>query len=127
MELYFDTFSKEYKVKIRGFLTYEVSLGTDTFGNITRIDNLIDSFPDRVEVCEQALEDTRKQLEIAKEDVEKPFPQEEELQAKTARLNVLNALLNVDKPENEIVDSVDEPEEPEITKARNKDIDVSDT
>lgn len=109
MELYFETFSKEYKVKLKGELGYPVTLGTDTFGNITRFDNALEGLPKRLEINEQELENTKKQFETAKVDVCKPFNQEEELQTKTARLNELNALLNVDKRENEIVGG--EPDE----------------
>ena len=62
--------------------------------------------------CVEQLENTRVQLENAKVEVQKPFPQEEELAAKTARLNELNALLNLDKAENEIVDGERADEEP---------------
>ncbi|HIW85235.1 MAG TPA: DEAD/DEAH box helicase family protein [Candidatus Eubacterium faecipullorum] len=102
-ELSFDTFEKEYKVKLKGELGYSVSLGTDTFGNITRLDNALEGLPKRLEINEQELENVKTQFETAKVDVEKPFNQEEELKTKTARLNELNALLNVDKRENEIV------------------------
>ena len=125
-ELSFDTFSKEYILKLRAILGYQVTLGTDTFGNITRIDNIIEGIPERVKICEQELENIKKQLEVAKVDVEKPFAQEEELKAKTARLNELNALLNVDKNENEIIDSVNEPDEQEINKDKKKSFDVGD-
>lgn len=108
-ELSFDTFEKEYKVKLKGELGYSVSLGTDTFGNITRLDNALEGLPKRLEINEQELENIKTQFETAKVDVEKPFNQEEELKTKTARLNELNALLNVDKRENEIVGG--EPDE----------------
>ncbi len=108
-ELSFDTFEKEYKVKLKGELGYSVSLGTDTFGNITRLDNALEGLVKRLEINEQELDNVKKQFEIAKVDVEKPFNQEEELKTKTARLNELNALLNVDKRENEIVGG--EPDE----------------
>ena len=108
-ELSFDTFEKEYKVKLKGELGYSVSLGTDTFGNITRLDNALEGLPKRLEINEQELDNVKKQFETAKVDVEKPFNQEEELKTKTARLNELNALLNVDKRENEIVGG--EPDE----------------
>ena len=108
-ELSFDTFSKEYKVKLKGELGYSVSLGTDTYGNITRLDNALEGLPKRLRMNVQELENTKKQFETAKIDVQKPFNQEEELQTKTARLNELNALLNVDKRENEIVGG--EPDE----------------
>ena len=118
MELLFDTTSKEYKVKLKGELSYYVSLGTDTFGNITRLDNVIESLPKRLETCEQQLENTKQQFETAKVDVEKPFVHEEDLKTKTARLNELNALLNVDKKENEILGG--EPDEGDETPTRNK-------
>ncbi len=108
-ELSFDTFEKEYKVKLKGELGYSVSLGTDTFGNITRLDNALEGLPKRLEINEQELENVKTQFETAKVDVEKKFNQEEELKTKTARLNELNALLNVDKRENEIVGG--EPDE----------------
>lgn len=108
-ELSFDTFYKEYKVKLKGELGYSISLGTDNIGNITRLDNALEGLPKRLEMNEQELDNLKNQFEAAKEDVERPFPQEEELKTKTERLNELNALLNVDKRENEIVG--DEPDE----------------
>ena len=118
MELYFE--AREYKVKLKGELGYPVTLGTDTFGNITRFDNALEGLPKRLEINEQELENTKKQFETAKVDVGKPFNQEEELTAKTARLNELNALLNVDKRENEIVGG--EPDEGDDTPTpKNKD------
>lgn len=98
-------------MKLKGELGHPVVLGTDTYGNITRLDNTLDGLPKRLEMNEQELENTKKQFETAKVDVQRPFPQEEELTTKTARLNELNALLNVDKRENEIVGG--EPDEGE--------------
>ena len=109
MELYFE--AREYKVRLKGELGYPVTLGTDTFGNITRLDNALEGLPKRLEMNEMELDNIKKQFETAKIDVERPFPQEEELKAKTDRLNELNALLNVDKRENEIVGG--EPDEGE--------------
>ena len=109
MELYFE--AREYKVRLKGELGYPVTLGTDTFGNITRLDNALEGIPKRLEMNEMELDNLKKKLETAKVDVERPFPQEEELKAKTDRLNELNALLNVDKRENEIVGG--EPDEGE--------------
>ena len=109
MELYFE--AREYKVRLKGELGYPVTLGTDTFGNITRLDNALEGLPKRLEMNEMELDNLKKQFETAKVDVERPFPQEEELKAKTDRLNELNALLNVDKRENEIVGG--EPDESE--------------
>ena len=112
MELSFDTFSREYKITLIHQLRHTVTLGTDIFGNIQRLDNTFSSFEERMTACANQLENTRVQLENAKAEVQKPFPQEEELAAKTARLNELNALLNLDKKENEIVDGERGDEEP---------------
>ena len=117
MELYFE--AREYKVRLKGELGYNVTLGTDTFGNITRLDNVLEGLPKRLEMNELELDNLKKQFETAKIDVERPFPQEEELKTKTARLNELNALLDVDKRENEIVGGEpDEGEEPPEKKSR---------
>ena len=120
MELFFETMSREYRVKLKGELSYPVTLGSDIHGNITRLDNALEGLSKRLEMTEQQLDNTKKQLETAKKDVEKPFNQEEELTAKTARLTELNALLNVDKKENELVEG--EPDEgDEERKPKNKD------
>jgi N12 class adenine-specific DNA methylase len=104
MELAFDTFSREYQIKLSFTLTYTVPLGTDIFGNIQRLDNLLDSLPDKLTAAKDVLENTNTQLANAKVEVEKPFPKEEELKSKTARLDELNILLSMDKRDNEIVD-----------------------
>ena len=109
MELAFDTFAREYAVKLKGKITHSVTLGTDVYGNITRIDNAIDNLEIRLNQAKADLDNIKKQLDTAKVEVEKPFAQEDELKQKTARLNELNALLNVDKRENEIVGG--EPDE----------------
>ena len=113
MELSFDTFSREYKITLIHQLRHTVTLGTDIFGNIQRLDNTLGAFEERMAACVEQLENTRVQLENAKAEVQKPFPQEEELAAKTARLNELNALLNLDKKENEFVDGERGEEEPQ--------------
>lgn len=112
MELSFDTFSREYKITLIHQLRHTVTLGTDIFGNIQRLDNTLSAFEERMAACAEQLENTHIQLDDAKTEVQKPFPQEEELAAKTARLNELNALLNLDKKENEIVDGERGDEEP---------------
>jgi N12 class adenine-specific DNA methylase/adenine-specific DNA methylase len=112
MELFFDSFSREYKITLRHELRHTVTLGTDIFGNIQRLDNALGSFPEKLSSCEAQLENTKVQLENAKLEVQKPFPQEEELKTKTARLNELNAMLNLDKRENEIVDGERAEEDP---------------
>lgn len=91
---------------MQGTLTYKVGLGTDVFGNIQRMDNLLESMPMRQLDYKEKLKNLEIQVEIAKQEVAKPFPREEELKAKSARLHQLNILLNMDKRENEIVDGV---------------------
>ena len=112
MELSFDTFSREYKITLIHQLRHTVTLGTDIFGNIQRLDNTLGAFEERMAACVEQLENTRVQPENAKAEVQKPFSQEEELKTKSARLNELNAMLNLDKRENEIVDSERGEEEP---------------
>ena len=106
LELFFEPFEKVYQVRIKGSLSRFVSLGTDAGGNITRIDNAIEKIPERLEAKKQELQTVEQQFTTAKMEVEKPFDKEKELTEKTNRLNVLNGLLNVDKRENELVDSV---------------------
>ena len=117
MELSFDTFSREYKITLIHQLRHTVTLGTDIFGNIQRLDNTLGAFEERMAACTEQLENTRVQLENAKAEVQKPFPQEEELKTKSARLNELNAMLNLDKRENEIVDGERGEEEPQKSSA----------
>ena len=117
MELSFDTFSREYKITLIHQLRHTVTLGSDVFGNIQRLDNTLGAFEERMAACVEQLENTRVQLENAKAEVQKPFPQEEELRAKSERLNELNAMLNLDKRENEIVDGERGEEEPQKSSA----------
>ena len=103
MELYFDTVQRNYVVKLKGETSRDVPLGDDSHGNIVRIDNGIERFEETLADTKNSLENTEKQFETAKQEIEKPFAKEEELKAKTARLDELNILLNMDKKENEIV------------------------
>ena len=104
MELSFDTFSKEYRITLTGKLRHTVPLGTDIFGNILRLDNAVSAMPERQTACREQLEDIKTQLESAKAESQKPFPKEEELKQKSARLAELNTLLDMDKKDNELVD-----------------------
>ena len=116
LELSFDSFAQEYKLAMIGQLRHVVTLGTDVFGNIQRMDNALDTLSVKEQVCRERLSDLQAQLETAKVEVQKPFPREEELKAKTARLEELNALLNLDKREPEVVDA--EPDENQRPPAR---------
>ena len=116
MELYFDTVQRNYVVKLKGETSRDVPLGDDAHGNIVRIDNGIERFEETLADTKNSLENTEKQYETAKQEIEKPFAKEEELRAKTARLDELNILLNMDKKENEIVGG--EPDEGEAVGGR---------
>ncbi len=102
-ELLFDTVERVYVVRLKGETSRNVTLGEDIHGNITRLDNGIDRFAEMLTGAENDLENTEKQFETAKAEVEKPFAKEEELKSKMARLDELNILLNLDKNDNEIV------------------------
>ena len=115
-ELSFDTTERSYCVTVKGETGKQVSLGDDVFGNITRIDNVVERFADDLEKAKDSLADTKNQFETAQKEVQKPFMQEEELKSKLARLDELNILLNMDKKENEIVGG--EPDEGESTEKR---------
>ena len=116
MELYFDTVQRNYVVKLKGETRRDVPLGDDSHGNIVRIDNGVERFEEALADTKNSLENTEKQFETAKQEIEKPFAKEEELRAKTARLDELNILLNMDKKENEIVGG--EPDEGEAVGGR---------
>ena len=118
MELYFDTVQRNYVVKLKGETSRDVPLGDDSHGNIVRIDNGIERFEEALADTENSLENTEKQFETAKQEIEKPFTKEEELRAKTARLDELNILLNMDKKENEIVGG--EPDEGEMIEKKSR-------
>ena len=107
MELYFDPLSREYKITLIGSLRHTATLGTDLYGNIQRLDNTLESLPSRLQNTQDHLSNTRRQLEEAKAAVDKPFPYEEDLTTKSTRLAELNALLDMDRQDNEIVDNED--------------------
>ncbi|AIQ62526.1 helicase [Paenibacillus stellifer] len=113
--LSFDSFAKEYKVTLRGVLGHTITLGPDAGGNMSRINNTLSDLPNKLAYCRDQLATLKQQMVTAKEQIEAPFKQEQELQTKSARLAELNVLLNMDKRENEAVDSVsdEEPEAPE--------------
>ena len=118
LELSFDSFSQEYRLAMIGQLRHVVTLGTDVFANIQRMDNLLESLPVKEQACREKLSELHSQLETAKAEVLKPFPREEELKAKLLRLEELNALLNIDKREPEIVADAEAPEACEQPPAR---------
>ena len=109
LELEFNSFGQEYRLTMIGQLRHTVTLRTDVFGNLQRMDNALEALPVKEQTCREQLSNFQTQLETAKVEVEKPFPREEELKAKTARLEELNTLLNLDHKESEIADA--EPDE----------------
>ena len=104
MELSFDTFHQQHILSLKHQIRHPVELGLDTFGNITRIDNVLDKMTERLETHKRNLEETKKQFEIAKVESKKEFPQEAELREKEQRLAALDALLNMDKRDNSAID-----------------------
>ena len=108
LDLQFDSFRNEYQAILRGETSHFVSLGTDARGNLTRIDNALDNLPERVEQAENALQALYQQRDAAQAELEKPFPQEEELATKSARLAELDSMLNIDahpEPEQDVAES----------------------
>ena len=102
LDLRFDIFRNEYQAVLRGATSHFVSLGTDARGNLTRLDNALDSFPDRIARAENQLQTLYQQRDAAQVEVEKPFPKEAELAEKSARLAELDTLLNMEgRPEPE--------------------------
>ena len=97
LSLRFDTFRSEYQAILKGQRRYPVALGTDPLGNIIRLDNSLNNFPERINSAENELATLHQQQAAAQIEVEKPFPQEEELTEKSARLAELNAQLDVDE------------------------------
>ena len=105
IQLFYEAFSKEYRVALKGALTHTASLGTDIHGNITRLDNALNGLETRLQEHRDRLENTTAQMEAAKADAAKPFPREQELQEKSKRLAELTKLLKMDEKDRELLDS----------------------
>ena len=101
LSLRFDTYRSEYQAILKGQRRYPVALGTDPLGNIIRLDNSLNNFPERITAAENELATLHQQQAAAQIEVEKPFPQEEELAEKSARLAELNVQLDVDEKSHE--------------------------
>ena len=121
LSLRFDTFRSEYQAILKGQRRYTVPLGTDPLGNIIRLDNSLNNFPERINSAENELATLHQQQAAAQIQVEKPFPQEEELAEKSARLAELNAQLDVDEkshdPEQDEEEQEDAPRRPSVLAA----------
>ena len=121
LSLRFDAFRTEYQALLKGQRKYTVPLGTDPLGNIIRLDNSLNNFPERINSVENELDTLHQQQAAAQIEVEKPFPQEEELAEKSARLAELNAQLDVDEkshePEQDEEEQEDAPRRPSVLAA----------
>ena len=113
MRIQFDSWSKEFILSVKHESVSKVHLGADALGNITRINNLLESYPEKMAEAEQRLETVQEQLANAKAEVGKPFPKEEELNQKLERLSELNALLNMDEREDTEVEQSESKEKEE--------------
>ena len=121
LSLRFDTYRSEYQALLKGQRKYTVPLGTDPLGNIIRLDNSLNNFPERITAAENELDTLHQQQAVAQIEVEKPFPQEEELAEKSVRLAELNAQLDVDEknhePEQDEEEQEDAPRRPSVLAA----------
>lgn len=118
MELSYSSVGQKFVIALHGKGTYKVPLGTDIYGNITRLDNKMNELPDNLSRCREQLETAKSQLETAKVEAQKEFPQEKELAEKVARLGELNVLLDMDKKDRVVME--EEPETEEIEPEREK-------
>lgn len=108
MTLFYDAVHADYKLTLKGTLSHTTSLGADVFGNITRLDNLVDGLAKELEAYRGALQDAWNQLENAKVELETPFAKERELAEKSERLKELNILLNMDQKDRTLLDNTSE-------------------
>lgn len=120
MELSFSTLRNQFRIAFKGHSNIRLFLGTDARGNITRLDNALDSFPEQIKKTENYLGTLIQQRDAAQAELGKPFPQEEELAAKSARLAELDALLNMEDspsqeaPEEEKAEAKEESRKPSV-------------
>ena len=120
MSLQYDAAHTDYKLTMKGAMSHTISLGADVFGNITRMDNLVDGLAKELAEYRAALQDTRTQLANAKAEMETPFAKEAELAEKSARLKELNILLNMDQKDKTLLD--DAPEEDSQDKGKSRSV-----
>ena len=120
MSLQYDAAHTDYKLTMKGAMSHTISLGADIFGNITRMDNLVDGLAKELERYRAAMQDTRTQLANAKAEMETPFAKEAELAEKSARLKELNILLNMDQKDRTLMDEA--PEEVSTDKEKSRSV-----
>ena len=97
MMVSYNPFDNQFEMTLRGTMSHRLVLGSDAKGNLIRMENALANIPARMGDAQTQLDTLHQQMAAAKEEMGKPFPQEEELQEKSARLTTLNALLNIDK------------------------------
>ena len=118
MSLQYDADHTDYKLTMKGAMSHTISLGADIFGNITRMDNLVDGLAKELAEYQAALQDTCTQLTNAKAEMETPFAKEAELVEKSVRLKELNILLNMDQKDKALLDEAPEEDSPDKEKSR---------
>lgn len=109
----FDSFNNKFVMNVKGAMSHPMEVGSDPLGNITRINNVLEAMPVQLEEAQTKLSNVEHQLETAKAEVDKPFPQEAELSEKLERLAELNALLNMDEKGDDAIGMDDDAAEPE--------------
>ena len=106
----FDSYSQAYHLSAKGCLMHTVALGGDAFGNLQRIDNLLEGLPNKLQSCKEQLHTLYTQVETAKTEIQKPFAREDELTVKLARLEELNTLLSLDDTAKTALEKVEDVE-----------------
>ena len=109
--LHYDTIAKTFRLTMKGTVSHTIDLGADVLGNIQRMENALNKLPERLDACNKSIRELQAQMENAKQEIQKPFGQEQELAEKTKRLATLDALLSIDKREPENLDTLPEEQE----------------
>ncbi len=109
--LQYDTIAKTFRLTMKGTVSHTIDLGADVLGNIQRMENALSKLPERLDACNKSIRELQAQMENAKQEIQKPFGQEQELAEKTKRLATLDALLSIDKREPENLDTLPEEQE----------------
>ena len=111
MEVSFDSFTRNIKLKLKNKFSYSIDLGTDVNGNITRINNCLENIAKDIPIERERLDNTKFQLENAKQEIQKEFPKEQELKEKLKKLDEINAELKINENEHEILGNEKEEKE----------------
>ena len=98
----YSSFSQQYHLSVAGQVIHDVELGTDPSGNLTRINNALLHIPKKLQAAQKTLDNVQNQISEAKAELQRPFPQEELLNEKQKRLNEVNAMLDLDKKEDDL-------------------------